>query len=193
MYISDLHRHHDEGGVSGLGMADAIWNYAFGGGMLSRIENGEDLESMNESLGGEYTAWDEVVVKLRSWVMDVPSCTHDELEDHLDFLLAAWKAEQDTNGGPVQHRARVYDPYPWATPIGLECFILDGDTHWSRPAFRADTYLLSRFDQWQFRTHLAIFLLSVGPICCAKCCQGAWAYHSINGWARGHQEVRFPR
>ena len=104
-------------------VADALCNYAVGDGMLCRIENGEDLQPMNEPSGGEATAWDEVVVKLRSWVMANPGCTHLELENHLDVLLAAWKADQENNGGPVQHRVRVYDPYPWATPVGLQCMI----------------------------------------------------------------------
>jgi hypothetical protein len=105
-------------------MVDALCNYAVGDGMLSRIENGEDLESMNESSGGEDTAWDEVVVKLRSWVMAMPGCTHVQLEDHLESLLADWKAEQVINGHAHEDidqmpRARVYDPYPWATDIDM--------------------------------------------------------------------------
>jgi hypothetical protein len=90
-------------------MADAIWSYASGDGILSRIEDGEDLEFMMISPGGEDTPWDEVVVKLRSWVKDMPGCTHDELETHLEHLLAQRK----------EAHFRVYR----ATPMGMANFI----------------------------------------------------------------------
>jgi hypothetical protein len=100
-------------------MADEIWSYAYGDGKLSRIEQGENLEFMMQSAGGEDTPWDEVVVQLRSWVKEEPGCTHNDLETHLDYLLAERKAAHLR----VYRRQRVYDPYPWTTPMGLANFI----------------------------------------------------------------------
>ena len=111
-------------------VADEIWSYAYGDGMLSRIEQGENLEFMMHSMGGEDTPWDEMVVQLRSWVKEEPDCTHNALETHMEYLLEDRKDAHLR----VYRRQRVHDPYPWITPMGMANFI-PRQHPWNHPNF----------------------------------------------------------
>jgi hypothetical protein len=111
-------------------VADEIWSYAYGDGKLSRIEQGENLEFMMHSVGGEDTPWDEVVVQLRSWVKEQPDCTHNDLETHMEYLLEDRKDAHLR----VYRRQRVHHPDPWITPMGMGNFI-PRQYPWNHPMF----------------------------------------------------------